>query len=127
MDGTLTDRVPKSLAGSARRDGIQRGIAALRDATRMLRGAGAAQRAGSSERERGALFDLAALADRLDGYADDQSTDDWDDFWITFHDVTTLAAHVTSLSASPRGLAATTLPALRSLRETLSSLAHQHD
>ncbi len=93
----------------------------------MLRGAGAAQRAGGSEQERGALFDLAALADRLDGYADDQSTDDWDDFWITFQDVTTLAAHVTALSASPRGMASTTLPALQALHETLGSLAHRHD
>ena len=123
----MTESTPGALVGSARRDGIQLGISALRDATRMLRGAGAAQRAGGSEQERSALFDLAALADRLDGYADDQSTDDWDDFWITLHDVTTLAAHVTSLSASPRGLASTTLPALRALHDTLRSLAHRHD
>ncbi len=106
---------------------MQLGITALRDATRMLRGEGAAQRSGGGEQERGALFDLAALADRIAGYADDQSTDDWDDFWITIHDVTTFSAHVESLSASPRGLASTTLPALRSLRDTLGGLAPAHE
>jgi hypothetical protein len=106
---------------------MQNGITALRDVSRMLRGAGAAQRTGSSDTERGALFDLAALADRLAGYVEDQSTDDWDDFWITGDDVATLAAHIDTVSASPRGLASVTLPALRALCETLRSLAPAHE
>lgn len=93
----------------------------------MLRGAGAAQRTDGSEVERGALFDLAALADRLDGYVEDQSADDWEDFWITGDDVSTLAAHIDSLAASPRGLASPTLPALRSLCDALAIVAPRHE
>lgn len=93
----------------------------------MLRGTGAAGRTGGSEQERGALFDLAALADRLAAYEDDQSTDDWDDFWLTVHEVDTLTAHLASLSAAPRGLASTTVPALQSLAEALAGLAQPPD
>jgi hypothetical protein len=116
----------RSGAGSvvpSRQARIAEGIKALRDATRMLRGQGAGQRADANEQERGALFDLAALADRLSGYLDDQSADDWDEFWLTQHDVDMLRTHVVALSAAPRGLAAATVPALQTLTIDLSALA----
>lgn len=101
------------------------GITALRDATRALRGSGAARKGEAGEHERGALFDLAGLADRLDSFADDQGADDWEQFWVTVRDVQTLRAHLTALSASPRGLAAGTLPALALLADDLATLVQQ--
>jgi hypothetical protein len=98
------------------------GIAALRDATRMLRGGGAARNGEAGERERGALFDLAALADRLAAFADDQSEDDWEQFWVTEHDVATLRRHVTALDGVPRGVSTATLPALQTLADVLAAL-----
>ena len=107
---------------------IRDGIEALRDATRALRGAGAARRAGSDEADRGALFDFAALADRLAGYAEDQSEDDWDDFWLMETDVVALRMHVAALqSGTLRGLSPATLPALGALADTLAPLAQRAD
>ena len=104
------------------------GIAALRDATRALRGSGAGRRGEGSEGERGALFDLAALADRLASFADDQGEDDWEQFWITERDVATLRGHVTSLAAAPRGLSAATIPAMQALADRLAVLVQPaHD
>ena len=104
------------------------GIAALRDATRALRGGGAARRGEGSEGERGALFDLAALADRLASFADDQGEDDWEQFWITERDVATLRRHVTSLGSAPRGLRTLTLPAMQALADRLAALVQPaHD
>lgn len=110
---------------ASRRDRIAAGILALRDATRMLRGHGAGQRSGGSGQERGVLFDLGALADRLAGYADDQSADDWEDFWLTERDVLLLREHTTTLAGEPRGIAATTIPALHALAEVLAAVATQ--
>lgn len=121
--GSLTRRSGTVSDEPSRRARIADGIRALRDATRKLRGEGAAQRAGANDQERGALFDLAALADRLAGYVDDQSADDWDDFWFTAHDVDTLRTHVGTLSAAPRGLATATVPALQTLIVDLAALA----
>jgi hypothetical protein len=98
------------------------GIGALRDATRALRGGGAARKGEASEGERGALFDLAALADRLASFADDQGEDDWEQFWVTERDVATLRRHHAALGALPRGLSASTLPALESLAAVLGML-----
>ncbi len=98
------------------------GIAALRDATRALRGSGAARTGDGSETDRGALFDLAALADRLASFADDQGEDDWDQFWVTERDVTTLRRHTHMIGESPRGISAATVPALQALADTLSTI-----
>lgn len=108
-----------------RRERIQLGIAALRDVTRALRGTGATRRSGGDDGERSAMFDLAALADRLSGFADDQTEDDWDDFWLTSDDVQTLRRHVTTLSTSAHSLAAATLPSLRALADTLDEVAQR--
>ncbi len=98
------------------------GIAALRDATRMLRGSGAARKGEAGDGERGALFDLAALADRLASFADDQGVDDWEQFWVTERDVATLRRHLTALDAAPRGVSLATLPALQTLADVLGTL-----
>jgi len=104
------------------------GIAALRDATRALRGGGAARNGDAGEGERGALFELAALADRLASFADDQGEDDWEQFWITERDVATLRRHVTSLGSAPRGLRTLTLPAMQALADRLAELVQPaHD
>jgi hypothetical protein len=71
------------------------------------------------------MFDLAALADRLAGFADDQTEDDWDDFWLTSDDVQTLRTHVTMLATSAHSLAAATLPSLRALADTLDEVAQR--
>lgn len=97
------------------------GIAALRDATRALRGV-AGKKGTEHDTERGALFDLAALADRLASFADDQSEDDWEQFWVTTRDVETLRRHIAALDALPRGLSATTVPALHALATTLATI-----
>lgn len=99
-----------------------RGITALGDATRALRGDGAA-RSGGNEADRGALFDLAALADRLSGYADGQNEDDWSDFWVTDREVRLLRAHTETVAATARGLSPATVPALRALADTLAGIA----
>jgi hypothetical protein len=110
----------------ARTTRIRDGIEALRDATRALRGAGAARRAGSDEADRGAMFDFAALADRLAGYAEDQSEDDWDDFWIIESDVVALRTHVAALQAGTlRGMSPATLPALGALADALTLIAQR--
>jgi hypothetical protein len=93
--------------------------------TRALRGTGANKRSGNDDGERSAMFDLAALADRLAGYADDQSEDDWDDFWLTSTDVQTLRGHLTTVVPMLRGLAASTMPALRALADTLDEFAQR--
>ena len=105
-----------------RRRRMLHGIAALRDATRALRGSGAARNGEAGESERGALFDLAGLADRLDSFAEDQGADDWEQFWVTARDVFALRTHLGALSLSPRGLAAGTLPALDLLAEDMAIL-----
>jgi len=98
------------------------GIAALRDATRALRGGGAARKGEASDGERGALFDLAALADRLASFADDQGDDDWEQCWVTERDVETLRRHLSSLAASPRGMNSSSLPALDVLADVLVTI-----
>ncbi len=122
-DLTTHDTTPGSRP--TRQERILHGIAALRDATRALRGSGASQRSGGDDGARGAMFDLAALADRLAGYADDQTDDDWDDFWLTETDVRSLRAHTGTLGISGRGLAAATLPALHALADTLDDIAQR--
>ncbi|MBC7844409.1 MAG: hypothetical protein H7099_19005 [Gemmatimonadaceae bacterium] len=108
-----------------RQQRILAGLAALRDATRALRGVGAARGGDGSESDRGALFDLAALADRLSGYADDQTEDDWTDFWLTEQDVDTLRVHTAALSTSLRGVSPSTVPSLRALADELASFAQK--
>lgn len=95
---------------------------AIDDALRALRGRGAAQRASADDADRGAMFDLAALVDRLRGFAEDQGEDDWGEFWVTTQDVATLERHVAFLHAV-RGLAATTVPALQALHADLVAIA----
>ena len=89
----------------------------------MLRGDGAARRAGASDGDRGALFELGGLADRLTGYGEDQRGDDWSDFWLTERDVEQLRTHTDALATSERGLAAATVPALRALTDALAMIA----
>ena len=111
-----------------RRQCMLEGIAALRDATRALRGGGAARKGDAGEGARGALFELSALADRLASFAEDQGEDDWEQFWITERDVATLRRHVTSLGTAPRGLRTSTLPAMQALADRLAGLVQPaHD
>ena len=105
-----------------RRRRMLNGVAALRDATRALRMSGAARKGEGGENERGALFDLAALADRLASFAEDQGGDDWEEFWVTEHDVQSLHTHVAALTTTPRGLAGATLPTLATLVDDLAAL-----
>lgn len=105
-----------------RRPSMLDGIAALRDATRVLRGHGAARRDTASEIERGALIDLAGLADRLEAFADDQREDDWAQFWVTERDVQKLRRHVDTLGVDPHLLHRMTLQKLRALLVTLSAI-----
>ncbi len=102
---------------------MQLGIIALRDVTRALRGDGAGRK-GGAEQERGALFDLAGICDRLASFADDQSEDDWQDFWVTSTEVESLRVHVTALGAL-RGISPSSAPALRGLLEELELLAQR--
>lgn len=95
---------------------------ALDDALRALRGRGAAQRGSANDVDRGAMFDLAALVDRLRGFAEDQGEDDWGEFWVTTADVATLEQHVAFL-AEVRGLASATVPALQVLHRDLTAIA----
>lgn len=99
------------------------GLAALRDAARVLRGNGAGRQGAATEMERGALFDIAALADHLASFAEDQGADDWNEFWVTRHDVQLLRAHTAALAAVPRGLSPTTVPALERLADDLRPIA----
>jgi hypothetical protein len=108
-----------------RRERIQLGIAALRDVIRALRATGATKRSGGDDGERSAMFDLAALADRLSGFTDDQTEDDWDDFWLTSDDVQTLRTHVATLATTGHSLAAATMPSLRALADTLDEVAQR--
>ena len=109
-----------------RQDVMLDGIAALRDATRALRG-GSGRAGPALETDRGALFDLASLADRLTAFADDQSADDWEEFWVTTRDVATLRRHVDAVTALPRGVNELTIVALRRLAETLDTLVQPTD
>jgi hypothetical protein len=115
------------LTASTRLDILRAGIGALRDATRALRGHGAARKStgsevAGSETARSALIELAALEDRLSGYADDQREDDWADFWITRRDVESLRAHTGTIT-SARGLSPATVPALCALADELARIA----
>ena len=98
------------------------GLAALRDAARVLRGNGAGRQGAGTELERGALFDLAKLADHLASFAEDQGADDWSEFWVTPRDVEMLRTHTVALAAVPRGLAATSVPALQQLADDLANI-----
>ena len=98
------------------------GLTALRDAARVLRGHGAGRQGAGTELERGALFDLATLADHLASFAEDQGADDWSEFWVTPRDVEMLRTHTVALAAVPRGLAATSVPALQQLADDLANI-----
>ncbi len=73
------------------------------------------------------MFDLAGLADRLTAYADDQGSDDWDDFWITATEVATLQSRTASLAVSLRGLSPASVAALTRLAEELVPLVAVDD
>lgn len=105
-----------------RRQQIVAGIDALRDATRALRGSGAGRKGDAGEMERGALFDLAGLADRLASFAEDQGEDDWEQFWIVMRDIDTLRDHTAALAQAQSGLSSATIPALRTLITVLEPL-----
>lgn len=105
-----------------RRPSMLDGIAALRDATRVLRGHGAARRDTATERERGALIDLSGLADRLEAFADDQREDDWAQFWVTERDVQKLRRHVDALGVDAHLLNRVTVQELQALIVTLSAM-----
>ena len=89
---------------------------------RVLRRHGAAVRSGGDPAARGALFELSALHDRMCGYAEDQASDDWDEFWVTEGDLTVFRAHIERFRGSPAGLAVTTLPALDALACDLAAV-----
>ncbi len=114
-------------ASPGRMQEMAAGVAALHDVMRVLRSHGAARRADGNATERGALFELAALHARLAGFAEDQSSDDWEQFWVTSGDLTTLGTHVRALHAAPSGLASTTLPALDALLEALGQVAQRDE
>jgi hypothetical protein len=101
---------------------IRDGILALHDTLRVLRGAGAGRSGTGNESDRGAMFDLSGLADRLVAYAEDQGEDDWDQFWITGGDVTTLRARTESLATSLTALSSTSVAALHALADALEPL-----
>jgi hypothetical protein len=105
-----------------RQAAMKAGIVALHDTLRVLRGAGAGRAGAGSEADRGAMFDLSGLADRLVAYAEDQGEDDWDQFWITGSDVATLRARTASLTESLSALSLTSIAALRALADTLEPL-----
>ncbi|MCC7055512.1 MAG: hypothetical protein IT355_19730 [Gemmatimonadaceae bacterium] len=111
------------MTASTRRTRMAAGSVALRDALRALRGQGAARRGSADDTDRGAMFDLAALADRLAGFAEDQGEDDWGEFWVTTADVETLERRTAFLAAQVPGLAAGTLPALQALHRELAAIA----
>lgn len=103
-------------------------ITALHDATRVLRSGGAGRKGDSAaDGERTALFEFAAITDRLTAFADDQGADDWNDFWVTQREVDVLRSNTSALARSPRGLAASTLPALSLLIDDLEPLAMPHE
>jgi hypothetical protein len=99
------------------------GIVALRDALRALRGSGASRKGDGSAEARAALIELAALEDRLSGYAEDQREDDWSEFCLTGRDVATLRRHIVASCDGLRGLSPATLPALHALAEELAMIA----
>jgi len=103
------------------------GVAALHDVMRVLRSHGAARRADGNATERGALFELGALHERMTGFVEDQSSDDWEQFWVTSGDVTTLRARMRELHAAPKGIASTTLPALDALLSALEDVAQRDE
>ena len=117
----------RNIHGSVRMQVMSAGVAALHDVMRVLRSHGAARRADGNAVERGALFELAALHERMAGFADDQSSDDWEQFWVTDDDVATLGAHVAALRAAPSGLASTTLPALEALLAALALVVQRDE
>ena len=106
-----------------RQQRMRRGIAALRDVTRALRGTGSARRGdGTTEQDRSALIDLASMADRLEGFAEDQGADDWGEFWVTLHDVLAMRAHLDVIAPELRGVSPDSVPALRVLIDDLALL-----
>lgn len=104
---------------------ILAGIVALRDATRALRGGGAARKGDAVASKRSVLIEMSALEDRLSGYADDQTEDDWIDFWLTKADVETLRRHIGALEVSSGRMSPATLPALQRLAEELAIVAQR--
>ncbi len=110
------------MSDTGRQARMHAGIVAIHDAMRVLRSHGAASRAAGDPTERGALFELAALHERMVGFAEDQSADDWDEFWVTNEQLVTFRTHVGVFRTSPRGLASTTLPALDALAEDLADV-----
>jgi hypothetical protein len=111
------------LPPATRQQRIAAGLHALRDALRALRGQGAARRGSADDADRSAMFDLAAIADRLSGFAEDQGEDDWHDFWVTTSDVETLRRRTAFVSTQVHGLAASTVPALHGLVAELHAIA----
>ncbi|HYW51547.1 MAG TPA: hypothetical protein VE861_13125 [Gemmatimonadaceae bacterium] len=112
---------------ATRQQRMRRGIVALRDVTRALRGTGSARAADGTEQDRSALIDLASMADRLEGFAEDQGADDWGEFWVTQHDVVTMRAHLDLIVRDLRGVSPDSMPALRVLVQDLALLAHADD
>lgn len=122
-DTVVSRRAARIVVPPVRQQRMLAGLAALRDAARALRGNGAGRQGAGTEMERGALFDLASLADHIASFAEDQGADDWSEFWVTVHDVQVLRTHTAALAAVPRGLAETTLPALAQLADDLMPIA----
>lgn len=110
-----------SVRVATRRERMLRGIAAMRDVTRALRGTGSVRGASAPGMDRSALLDLASMADRLDGFAEDQGADDWGEFWITSHDVETVRAHLDAIGPQLRGTSPESLPALHVLMNDLAT------
>jgi hypothetical protein len=106
---------------------ITRGIAALNDSLRVLRGTGAARAHADASAARSAMFDFSGIGDRLTSFADDQGADDWDDFWVTSVEVSALRAHITALPGTVPRITTTTLRALDELCAALQQIAHVHD
>ena len=119
----MSPRTARVVVPPTRQQRMTAGLAALRDAARVLRGNGAGRHGAGTEMERGALFDIASLADHLASFAEDQGTDDWSEFWVTLHDVQVLRTHTAALAAVPRGLSASTVPALEQLATDLLPIA----
>jgi hypothetical protein len=123
-DESAAERIVRDQLVTAvtRQDIIRAGIVALHDTMRVLRGVGAGRVGAGSEADRGAMFDLSGLADRLVAYAEDQGEDDWDQFWVTGSDVATLRARTESLAMSLVSLSAASVAALRALADALEPL-----
>ena len=79
-----------------------------------------------TEVERGAMFDLSSLADRLGAFADDQRSDDWDQFWVTPDDVAVLRTRTTQLTAALPALSDITVARMHALGDALDRIAAAH-